>query len=183
MINVKIENASRENHHTVRLTPANGDRVDPTTLKGAAIWDDELSLCLAPITRDLSCLGTDEVAIFTTVPETFGDWEFRINDVDMGIVANSINDSESPLKIEMTEVEDGFLTRLENRTSECIRIDFNYNGDVQPDTPLANMSMTFIDIDKEYSSRPSENVIVMDDGSINVWLRSSGPSGPKEVLN
>lgn len=133
MINVKIENASRESHHTVRLTPANGERVDPTTLKGAAIWDDELSLCLAPITRDLSCLGTDEVAIFTTVPETFGDWEFKINDVDMGYVSERINDSESPLKIEMTEVEGGFLTRLENRTGECIRIDFNYNGDVQPD--------------------------------------------------
>lgn len=134
MINVKIENASRENHHTVRLTPVNGERVDPTTLKGAAIWDDELRLALATIARDLSCHGTDEVAIFTTVPDTFGDWEFRINDAQLGTVSESVNNPESPLKIELIEVEGGFLTRLENTTGECIRIDFNYNGDVQPDT-------------------------------------------------
>ncbi len=38
--------------------------------------------------------------------------------------------------------------------------------------------MSFIDIDMDYPDRPSENVMVMDDGSINVCLRSSGPSDP-----
>ena len=53
---------------------------------------------------------------------------------------------------------------------------------LKPDTPLANMSMTFIDIDIDYPQRPSENVLVMDDGSINVCLRNGSAgssSGPK----
>ena len=49
---------------------------------------------------------------------------------------------------------------------------------LKPDTPLANMSMTFIDSDMEYPQRSSENVLVFEDGSINVCLRSSGPSDP-----
>jgi hypothetical protein len=36
------------------------------------------------------------------------------------------------------------------------------------------MSISFIDRDMNYPERPSENVMVMDDGSINVCLRSSG---------
>lgn len=42
---------------------------------------------------------------------------------------------------------------------------------------LTNMSMTFIDSNMEYPQRSSENVMVMDDGSINVCLRSSGIIG------
>lgn len=135
MINVKIENASRENHHTVRLTPANGERVDPTTLKGAAIWDDELSLCLAPIARDLTCRGTDEIATFTTVPETFHYWDMYVNDVHIGVVGDTYEDGPSPhpLIVEEVFIGDQSVFRFENISSECIRVDFIYNGDVQPD--------------------------------------------------
>lgn len=42
---------------------------------------------------------------------------------------------------------------------------------------LTNMSMTFIDSNMEYPQRSSENVMVMDDGNINVCLRSSGIIG------
>lgn len=69
-------------------------------------------------------------------------------------------------------IDEGNILFITNASGGDLRVQ------LKPDTPLANMSMTFIDIDKEYSSRPSENVIVMDDGSINVCLRSSGLRGP-----
>ena len=69
-----------------------------------------------------------------------------------------------------------------NQTNKRVRLTHEAGGDLRvqlkPDTPLANMSMTFIDSDMDYPRRPSENVLVFEDGSINVCLRSSGPSGP-----
>lgn len=128
MIKVKIENVSQENHHTVRLTPANGETVDPTTLIGAALWADDLSICLSPLKKDLTCFGTDEVITFEQVPADILNYYLTINDQDMGMVGDAIQTIQQLARIDYSEIT-GRLS-IENLTSECVRYSLGGNGTI-----------------------------------------------------
>lgn len=143
------------------------------------IYDGSFGICLGQ--SEISCDGAyGGVGIQGNLDYNVG-WTIYLNGQDYGRATG-----ERPLEYRSDWEFDNMIRILTDEGNILFIINAS-GGDLRvqlkPDTPLANMSMTFIDIDKEYSSRPSENVIVMDDGSINVCLRSSGPSGPKEVLN
>jgi len=113
---IKFENVSSTEHHTVRLTPVNGETVDPTTLVGAALWLDDLSMCLAPPPKDESCYGKTEAAYITTMPMTLDQIEVVINDVEYGLLVD-----ENSGKITYEVLPDNTLV-ITNTTNECIRV-------------------------------------------------------------
>lgn len=138
------------------------------------IFDGSFGICLGQ--SEISCDGA-----YGTVGIVGGlnydtNWTVFLNDQDYGQVT-----SENPLEYRsnweydykiQTYLDEGNILWITNSSGGDLRIK------LKPDTVLPNMSMSFIDRDMDYPERPSENVMVMDDGSINVCLRSNGPSGP-----
>lgn len=116
MTPVKFENVSATEHHTVRLTPVNGETVDPTTLVGAALWSDDLSMCLAPPPKDETCYGKTEAAYITTMPMTVDQIGVVINGVDYGLLVDENSDI-----ITYEVLPDNTLV-ITNATTECIRV-------------------------------------------------------------
>lgn len=116
MTPVKIENVSTTEHHTVRLTPANGEVVDPTTLVGAALWSDDLSICLSPPLKDDSCYGTTEAMFISRSPMTPEQTLLTIDDTSYGYL---LDDNTDIIKYEI--LEDSTLV-ITNNTDACIRI-------------------------------------------------------------
>ena len=115
MIPVKIENVSSTEHHTVRLTPVNGETVDPTTLVGAALWSDDLSMCLSPQPKDLTCNGVTDAVYITKLDPPLEALMVLINDFDYG----SLMDIETGLiNVEMV----GEMLHITNLSDECIRL-------------------------------------------------------------
>lgn len=135
------------------------------------IFDGSFGICLGQ--GEISCDGAyDTVGIVGNLNYSTG-WTIYLNGQDYGRAT-----SERPLdyrsnwefdfKIQVYSSEGNILC-ITNTSDVDLRIK------LKPDVVLPNMSMTFIDDDLDYHERPSENVLVMDDGSINVCLRSSGP--------
>lgn len=116
MTPVKFENVSTTEHHTVRLTPVNGEAVDPSTLVGAALWSDDLSMCLAPSPKDETCYGKTEAVYIATMPMTVDQIGIAINDVDYGLLVDKNTDI-----ITYEVLEDNTLV-ITNTTTKCIRI-------------------------------------------------------------
>ena len=104
------------------------------------------------------------------------NWTIYLNDQEYGQAT-----AMSPLEYR-SNWEFDFKIQSYSDEGNTLWITNNSGGDLRiklkPDAVLPNTSMSFIDSDMDYPARPSENVVVMDDGSINVCLRSSGPSGP-----
>lgn len=117
MTPVKFENVSNTDHHTVRLTPVNGETVDPTTLVGAALWSDDLSMCLAPPPKDESCYGKTEAVYIATMPMAIDQIGVVINDIDYGLLVDENTDI-----ITYAVLDDENTLVITNTTTECIRI-------------------------------------------------------------
>ena len=138
------------------------------------IFDGSFGICLGQ--AEISCDGAyDTVGIVGNLDYNTG-WTIYLNDQDYGRATDDTpldyrSDWEFDFKIRVY-VDEGGTLWIKNSSDGDLRIK------LKPDTVLPNMSMSFIDRDMGYPERPSENVTVMDDGSINVCLRSSGPSGP-----
>ncbi len=124
---------------------------------------------------EISCDGAyDTVGIEGNLDYSTG-WTIYLNDQDYGRATDDIpldyrSDWEFDYKIQAYSGE-GNILYITNTSGSDLRIK------LKPDTVLPNTSMTFIDSDMDYPERPSENVTVMDDGSVNVCLRSSGIIG------
>ena len=142
------------------------------------IFDGSFGICLSQ--AEISCDGAyNTVGIVGNLDYNTG-WTIYLNDQDYGRATGENpldyrSEWEFDFKIEMYG-DEGNILWITNRSGGDLRIK------LKPDAVLPNMSMSFIDRDMDYPERPSENVMVMDDGSINVCLRSSGPSDPIEVL-
>lgn len=138
------------------------------------IYDGSFGICLGQ--AEISCDGAyDTVGIEGNLDYSTG-WTIYLNDQDYGRATDDIpldyrSDWEFDYKIQAYSGE-GNILYITNTSGSDLRLR------LKPDTVLPNTSMSFIDIDMDYPDRPSENVLVMDDGSINVCLRSSGPSDP-----
>lgn len=138
------------------------------------IFDGSFGICLGQ--SEISCDGAyGTIGIQGNLDYSVG-WTIYLNGQDYGRAT-----SEQPLDYR-SDWEFDFKIRLYGDEGNTLWITNSSGSDLRlqlkPDTPLANMSMTFIDSDMVYSQRPSENVLVFEDGSINVCLRNSGPSGP-----
>ena len=116
MTPVKFENVLSTDHHTVRLTPVNGETVDPTTLVGAALWSDDLLMCLAPPPKDETCYGKTDAVYIATMPMTLDQVGVVINDVDYGLLVDENSDI-----ITYEVLPDNTLV-ITNTTTECIRV-------------------------------------------------------------
>ena len=142
------------------------------------IYDGSFGICLGQ--SEISCDGAyDSLGIRGNLDYTVG-WTIFLNGQDYGRVTRESpleyrSDWEFDRKIQKYSEEDNILW-ITNSSGSDLRLQ------LKPDTPLTNMSMTFIDSDIDYPQRPSENVLVMDDGSINVCLRngSAGSSSGSE---
>ena len=140
------------------------------------IYDGSFGICLGQ--AEISCDGAyDTVGIEGNLDYSTG-WTIYLNDQDYGRATDDTpldyrSDWKFDFKIRVY-VEEGNTLWIRNNSVGDLRIK------LKPDTVLPNTSMSFIDIDMDYQDRPSENVLVMDDGSINVCLRSSGIIGGGE---
>lgn len=141
------------------------------------IYDGSFGICLGQ--SEISCDGAyGTVGIQGNLDYSVG-WTIYLNGQDYGRATDERpleyrSDWEFDYKIQKYS-DEGNILFITNTSGGDLRVQ------LKPDTPLANMPITFIDIDMDYPQRPSENVLVFEDGSINVCLRSSGPSGPIEV--
>ncbi len=124
---------------------------------------------------EISCDGAyGTVGIQGNLDYSVG-WTIYLNGQDYGRATDDTpleyrSDWEFDFKIQVYSSEGNNLW-ITNTSDGDLRIK------LKPDAVLPNMSMTFIDSDMDYPERPSENVTVMDDGSVNVCLRSSGIIG------
>ena len=129
---------------------------------------------------EISCDGAyDTIGIQGNLDYSTG-WTIYLNGQDYGRATD-----ETPLEYR-SDWEFDFKIQVYSSEGNILRITNTSDGDLRiklkPDVVLPNMSMTFIDDDLDYQERPSENVTVMDDGSINVCLRNGSAgssSGPK----
>lgn len=129
---------------------------------------------------EISCDGAyDTIGIQGNLDYSTG-WTIYLNGQDYGRATG-----ETPLEYR-SDWEFDFKIQVYSSEGNILRITNTSDGDLRiklkPDVVLPNMSMTFIDDDLDYQERPSENVLVMDDGSINVCLRNGSAgssSGPK----
>lgn len=142
------------------------------------IFDGSFGICLGQ--AEISCDGAyDTVGIVGNLNYNT-NWTIYLNDQEYGQAT-----AMSPLEYR-SNWEFDFKIQKYSDEGNILWITNSSGGDLRiklkPDTVLPNTSMSFIDRDMDYPERPSENVMVMDDGSINVCLRNSGPSGPIEVL-
>lgn len=133
----------------------------------------DFGICLGQ--SEISCDGAyDTIGIQGNLDYSVG-WTIYLNGQDYGRAT-----SEQPLDYR-SDWEFDFKIQVYSSEGNILRITNTSDGDLRiklkPDVVLPNMSMTFIDDDLDYQERPSENVTVMDDGSINVCLRSSGIIG------
>lgn len=141
------------------------------------IYDGSFGICLGQ--SEISCDGAyGTVGIQGNLDYSVG-WTIYLNGQDYGRATDERpleyrSDWEFDYKIQKYS-DEGNILFITNTSGEDLRVQ------LKPDTPLANMSMTFIDIDMDYPQRPSENVLVFEDGSINVCLRA-GPMGPVETM-
>ena len=136
------------------------------------IFDGSFGICLGQ--SEISCDGAyGTIGIQGNLDYSVG-WTIYLNGQDYGRAT-----SEQPLDYR-SDWEFDFKIRLYGDEGNTLWITNTSDGDLRiklkPDTVLPNTSMSFIDSDMDYPERPSENVMVMDDGSINVCLRSSGIS-------
>lgn len=143
------------------------------------IYDGSFGICLGQ--SEVSCDGAyDTLGIRGNLDYTVG-WTIFLNGQDYGRVTR-----ESPLEYRSNSKFD-FMLQKHVDQENILWITNSSGGDLRlqlkPDTVLANMSMTFIDGDSDvgYPQRPSENVLIFDDGSINVCLRN-GSSGSSSEL-
>ena len=137
------------------------------------IYDGSFGICLGQ--SEISCDGAyGTVGIQGNLDYSVG-WTIYLNGQDYGRATD-----ETPLEYR-SDWEFDFKIQVYSSEGNILRITNTSDGDLRiklkPDVVLPNMSMTFIDRDMGYPERPSENVTVMDDGSINVCLRSSGIIG------
>lgn len=138
------------------------------------IFDGSFGICLGQ--AEISCDGAyDTVGIVGNLNYDT-NWTIYLNDQEYGQAT-----AMTPLEYR-SNWEFDFMIQKYSDEGNILWITNSSGGDLRiklkPDAVLPNMSMSFIDSDMVYPERPSENVMVMDDGSINVCLRSSGPSGP-----
>ena len=142
------------------------------------IYDGSFGICLGQ--SEISCDGAyGTVGIQGNLDYSTG-WTIYLNGQDYGRATY-----ETPLEYR-SDWEFDFKIQVYSSEGKILRITNTSDGDLRiklkPDVVLPNMSMTFIDDDLDYQGRPSENVTVMDDGSINVCLRNGSAgssSGPK----
>lgn len=131
------------------------------------------------VTAKISCDGAyDTIGIQGNLDYSTG-WTIYLNGQDYGRATDETpleyrSSWEFDLKIEKYS-DEGNILWITNSSGSDLRLQ------LKPDTPLTNMSMTFIDSDIDYPQRLSENVLVMDDGSINVCLRN-GSAGSSSGL-
>ena len=141
------------------------------------IYDGSFGICLGQ--SEISCDGAyGTVGIQGNLDYSVG-WTIYLNGQDYGRATDDTpleyrSDWEFDFKIQVYSSEGNNLW-ITNTSDGDLRIK------LKPDAVLPNMSMTFIDSDMDYPERPSENVTVMDDGSVNVCLRSSGIIGGRGV--
>ena len=138
------------------------------------IFDGSFGICLGQ--AEISCDGAYGAVGIVGNLNYDTNWTIYLNDQEYGQAT-----AMTPLEYR-SNWEFDFMIQNYVDESNTLWIRNSSDGDLRiklkPDTVLPNTSMTFIDSDMDYPQRPSENVLVMDDGSINVCLRSSGPSGP-----
>ena len=177
-IGVKGKNRLRLRPRTPESQMLGDSLAHTSTASGTPIeiFDGSFGICLSQ--AEISCDGAyDTVGIVGNLNYDT-NWTIYLNDQEYGQATG-----ENPLDYR-SEWEFDFKIRVYVDEGGTLRIENSSDGDLRiklkPDTVLPNMSMSFIDRDMDYPERPSENVTVMDDGSINVCLRSSGIIGGGE---
>ena len=141
----------------------------PPTQSGTPIeiYDGSFGICLGQ--SEISCDGAyGTIGIQGNLDYSTG-WTIYLNGQDYGRATGETpleyrSEWEFDHKIQKYS-DEGNILWITNSSGSDLRLQ------LKPDTPLTNMSMTFIDSDIDYPQRLSENVLVFDDCSINVCLR------------
>ena len=174
-IGVKGKNRLRLRPRTPESQMLGDSLAHTSTASGTPIeiFDGSFGICLSQ--AEISCDGAyNTVGIVGNLDYNTG-WTIYLNDQDYGRATGENpldyrSEWEFDYKIQKYS-DEGNTLWIRNSTDDDLRIK------LKPDAVLPNTSMSFIDSDMDYPERPSENVMVMDDGSINVCLRSSGIIG------
>lgn len=148
------------------------------TIKGTPIeiFDGSYGICLGQ--SEVSCDGAyDSLGIEGNLDYNTG-WTLFLNGQEYGRYTamdpiEYSSDWNFDYKITVSFFGPDNTLWIQNRSGGDLRVT------LKPDVKLANTPMKFVDSDIFFPTRPSENVLVGDDGSINVCLRfNPGPSGP-----
>ena len=177
MTKLFIENANKEAPASIRIYPLDehSQVIAPDSFTSMDDLGLSFGIVLAPGPVPIQCDGAyDTIGIQGNLDYSTG-WTIYLNGQDYGRATD-----ETPLEYR-SDWEFDFKIQVYSSEGNILRITNTSDGDLRiklkPDVVLPNMSMTFIDDDLDYQERPSENVTVMDDGSVNVCLRSSGIIG------